>query len=767
MGGDNLTQFFHGYLEKQPLFLNKKVLQSNYTPENITHRNEQIDYIAGILAPSLGLEKPSNLFLYGKTGCIAGDSLVYTNNGWKKIKDVDVLKDKVISFNIKDKKYEWSNFLFLKFENKSKLLKIILDNGCELIVTKDHPLLSSNMKWKKADELKIFDEIVLGYDLPNINTKLIPLSLARLIGFTISDGSLNRRKRRVKHSKGSYYNSDRQRYRYFSVDNNLLQLVQKDLKELFYYTPSIEYPKNRCSHVQVISKEICLLLNNIGIPFGKKSYIVEIPSLILESSNVIQKEFLKALFSGDGTVSKNTYEMEYYSNSKKLLQQISYLLLQEGILSKIRIKYAKLNNKKFESYRLYICGRENLIKFYYKIGFYNKEKEIKLLNLLNKYKNLNFEFSKESYKTLKIKSIEKVYEPFVYDLTVPKNHNFIANGFISHNTGKTVVTKYVSSQILKVAREKALPLEVVYINCKLKRIADTEYRLISQLAKEFGLDIPPTGLPTDEVYKIFLKYIDQEKKLIILILDEIDQLIKKAGDGLLYNLTRMNSELKNVELTVIGISNDLLFMDNIDPRVKSSLSEEELVFSPYNALQIQDILRNRSQIAFREGVIQNGVIEKCAAYAAREHGDARRALELLRVAAELSERRGDSKILIKDIDDAEEKIEKDKVLDIVHTQPKQFQLTLLAILDLCDKAVSPLFTGDVYEIYKDFCSVVKLKPLTQRRVSDIIAELDMLGIINAKVISKGRYGRTKEIRMAIPQSTVPTIRHTLKEGLNL
>src|SRR3989344_2750114 len=68
MSGDNLTQFFHGFLEKQPLFLNKKVLQANYTPDMIPHRNEQINYIAGILAPVLRLEKPSNIFLYGKTG---------------------------------------------------------------------------------------------------------------------------------------------------------------------------------------------------------------------------------------------------------------------------------------------------------------------------------------------------------------------------------------------------------------------------------------------------------------------------------------------------------------------------------------------------------------------------------------------------------------------------------------------------------------------------------------------------------------------------
>ncbi len=334
-------------------------------------------------------------------------------------------------------------------------------------------------------------------------------------------------------------------------------------------------------------------------------------------------------------------------------------------------------------------------------------------------------------------------------------------------TGKTVVTRYVTSQILKVAKEKNVEVEIVYLNCKLKRVADTEYRIIVQLAKEFGLEIPATGLPTDEVYKIFIKHLEERKRLIILILDEMDQLVKKAGDGILYNLTRVNSDLKNVELSLIGISNDLMFLDSVDPRVKSSLSEEELVFPPYNAIQLQDILKERSKLAFQVDAIQDGVIEKCAAYAAREHGDARRALELLRIAGELSERRGDSLIQIKDIDDAEEKIERDKVLDAVHTQPKQFQVTLLVILDLCKSAEGPLFTGDIYEIYKELCTTIKLRPLTQRRVSDIIAELDMLGIINARVISKGRYGRTREISMAIPTSALPAIRETLKEGLNL
>jgi archaeal cell division control protein 6 len=339
-------------------------------------------------------------------------------------------------------------------------------------------------------------------------------------------------------------------------------------------------------------------------------------------------------------------------------------------------------------------------------------------------------------------------------------------------TGKTLAVKHVTNQIAEVAKESKLNLKIIYLNCKLKRVADTEYRLIAQICREMGHDIPPTGLPTDEVYKIFVRIIEQEKLLLILVLDEIDEIVKSTGDKILYNLTRLNSELKNSELSIVGISNDLMFIDQVDPRVRSSLSEEELVFPPYNAIQLQKIIKQRSDISFDENVVGEGVIEKCAAYAAKEHGDARRALELFRVAGELAERNNSEVIHVKFLDQAEEKIERDRVVDIVSTQPKQFKITLYSILlftELCSKNGNSqdVYTGDIYELYKENCLKCGTKPLTQRRIGDIIAELDMLGIINARVISKGRYGRTRRITMGVPDNIKKKINDMLKEGLGL
>jgi cell division control protein 6 len=316
-------------------------------------------------------------------------------------------------------------------------------------------------------------------------------------------------------------------------------------------------------------------------------------------------------------------------------------------------------------------------------------------------------------------------------------------------TGKTLTCRYIAGQMRDVANKQDIPLKIIYLNCKLKKIADTEYRLIAELARMFGKDVPSTGLPTDEVYNIFFDALEDEDKVVIAILDEIDQLVRKAGDEIIYNLTRINSELPESQLSLIGISNDLMFANNLDPRVKSSLSEEEIVFPPYNAIEIQEILRERADKAFAEGVLEEGVIPKCAAYAAREHGDARRALELLRVAGELAERSNQHKILVENIDEAEHKIERDRLIDMVKTHPKQFQATLYPILEMDQEGETPLNTGDIYELYKETCEKGGLRPLTQRRISDIIGELDMLGIINAKVISKGRFGRTREIHVSL------------------
>jgi cell division control protein 6 len=354
--------------------------------------------------------------------------------------------------------------------------------------------------------------------------------------------------------------------------------------------------------------------------------------------------------------------------------------------------------------------------------------------------------------------IEQIARTLAPALRGTKTSNVFIFGTVG--TGKSVSVKHVLMEMQKMGPI----IRIIYVNCKMKGVSDTEYRLIAEMSRQMGNTVPSTGLPSDEVYKTFFESIDRKDQSIILVLDEIDALVKKAGDEVLYNLTRINQELRNARVSVIGISNDVSFMDSMDPRVKSSLSEEEIIFPPYKANQIQDILIQRSTRAFNDGVLETGVIPKCSALAAQEHGDARKALDLLRIAGELVEREGGSKITVDNVDRAEDKLDTDKIVEIVKGQPVQSQAVLSAIIKLKDTNQSDVQTGDIYSVYEKICRNRGLKSLTQRRISDLVAELDMLGVINSRVISKGRYGRTREIRIAFNDATMNNIRQILKDN---
>jgi cell division control protein 6 len=318
-------------------------------------------------------------------------------------------------------------------------------------------------------------------------------------------------------------------------------------------------------------------------------------------------------------------------------------------------------------------------------------------------------------------------------------------------TGKTAVTKFVGNELLKKGNETNKKVKFIYINCE---VVDTQYRLLQNIANHFINEwndhIPFTGWPTDEVYSKVKSMMDKEKCVTVIVLDEIDKL---KGDEALYSLSRINSELKNARVSVIGISNDLKFTEFLDPRVKSSLGEENMIFYPYDAEQLMDILKDRVEIALKPNMIEQDVVPLCAALSAQEHGDARRALDLLRVSAELAERDNSNIISRNHVKIAQNKIELDRIIEVVRTLPTQSKFILFSII-LIDKESKKLgikqamTTGEVYDVYKEICKKTRYNCLTQRRTADLISELDMLGIITARVISKGRHGRTREIQMS-------------------
>ena len=340
---------------------------------------------------------------------------------------------------------------------------------------------------------------------------------------------------------------------------------------------------------------------------------------------------------------------------------------------------------------------------------------------------------------------EKVTQSLLPILKQSRPSNLLIYG--KPGTGKTLVVRKVLLKIQERVEKSNFPIRLIYTNSKEET---TLYGLLVSFGRQLGLsekDLPTTGLAISEVFKRLLKVITKEQINAIFVIDEIDylaHLVSKTGKDILYQLTRANERLQKGSLTLVGISNDLTFKERLDPRVISSLGEEEIVFPNYSVEQIREILEDRISMAFMDGVLEKSALNLCAAMAGREHGDARRAIDLLRVAGEIAEREQTSSINEGHIRAAAQKIEENKEVVALQSYPLHEKLLVIAVMK-----TSGLSTGEIYTSYKNMCKMTRQKELTQRRITQMLSDIELSGIITGRIIHQGIHGRTKKFKLTI------------------
>ncbi len=317
-------------------------------------------------------------------------------------------------------------------------------------------------------------------------------------------------------------------------------------------------------------------------------------------------------------------------------------------------------------------------------------------------------------------------------------------------TGKTaVVTRVLDDLKRKVPPEANL--KPLIVNC---RDADTDYSVLRELVNATqDPSLKPVGEKSG-THATLLRLRHAMKTsdgLAIVVLDEVDRLVKRSGDNALYSLMELNTHLKNGHVSLIGISNDLQFIEDLESRVQSRLNEQSVVFHPYTQEQLRDILRDRAKAVLIQGALEDGVIEHCATAAARDHGDARRAIALFRTAVQLAEKEGAHQVVDDHVVKAIAELELNVIGEGVRTLPVQQKVLLWTVLVEYRVKKKPLSSGMVYDAFTRVCQNLGLPTASIRTVSNYLSELEVLGIIRADLVYRGRAsGRTREIVPSVP-----------------
>ena len=340
--------------------------------------------------------------------------------------------------------------------------------------------------------------------------------------------------------------------------------------------------------------------------------------------------------------------------------------------------------------------------------------------------------------------IEKIWNDLLYALkknTIPQN--FFLYGL--PGTGKTATIQCILQKCNKWSKteNRVAPL-LFYNNCAMNH---TPYQILREICAKLKINLPRTGISMEDAFSRFLKATNRSKQVqLIIILDELDILFgnKKKANDLLYKLIRYpSSEHPSFKIAIIGITNDLTLRDLFDSRIKSSLNPEELYFAPYTAIELQNILYQRVK-AFKPNVLEYGVIELIAAHFARDAGDARRAIAVLRTAGEIADKDGSAKVSKKHTELALRKfleIQSEKIIKSLSTQSKKI---LEAIQTAQEKYNSPI-TGIIYREYLILCERSKYPVLGKRQFNNHVKDLEKLNLINIEPVFRGKGGNSRKI----------------------
>lgn len=305
-------------------------------------------------------------------------------------------------------------------------------------------------------------------------------------------------------------------------------------------------------------------------------------------------------------------------------------------------------------------------------------------------------------------------------------------------TGKTGVITSLVDELRNEAKTRNITLQSIYVNCSENR---TETVILLHILSQLYPDreYPKMGWTRAKVLHEFNSALAKERGQLLLVLDEVDYVLKEDGDDILYHLSRIHGSnaagnngngSARTHVSTIVISNDVRVSDYIKPRTSSTLGRVKVIFPPYSDDELYDILKARASSAIRKGAIADPVLRKIAEIEAQRNGDARKAMELLDNCAKSAMAKNRDKITLDLVSDADAALEQDQALSVITSLTQHQKLAYLSIL----RHEKSMMGGmDVYRLYHETCSSYNIKPLSERRVRSFCINLNELGLIESNV----------------------------------
>ena len=356
-------------------------------------------------------------------------------------------------------------------------------------------------------------------------------------------------------------------------------------------------------------------------------------------------------------------------------------------------------------------------------------------------RTLSFDYvpQKLVHREAQMKRLITLYRPVV-ESNLSQNAVLIG----SVGTGKTATAKRFCMDLKDYAEKQQKAIDWVLVNCRQR---NSESSAVLHIVNHFQPNFPDRGFSITEMLRILRKDLEKRKVHLVIVLDEADMLLKKAGPDIIYKLTRFGEEgVESKELVSLILISQKNVFDMLDAASTSTFKRTNLIeFGKYTPEELRDIVSQRAALALKEDAIDQDAIDIIAEVSS-EWGDARFAIEILEKAGMLSDEEGAGLINVEHVRAAKAEAYSSITESKLKGLDRHQKLTLLAIAK-ASKGKAYITTGEAESAYKVACEEFGEKPRAHTAFWGLLKDLDMLGVVSAKKSGPGISGKTTVITL--------------------